>query len=84
MTDTCPVAFFLSDSTGITAETLGNTLITQFPEQHFERHTVPFIVTVERARHYGAIAHDALGIFPDSEEKTALLDVIDFVIDREF
>ncbi|GEO38719.1 octaprenyl-diphosphate synthase [Skermanella aerolata] len=40
--------------------------------------------TVERARHYGAIARDALGIFPDSEEKTALLDVIDFVIDREF
>ena len=28
MTDTCPVAFFLSDGTGITAETLGNTLIT--------------------------------------------------------
>ncbi|MFF0991170.1 pyruvate, water dikinase regulatory protein [Kocuria nitroreducens] len=50
MTDTCPVAFFLSDSTGITAETLGNTLITQFPEQRFERHTVPFIITAERAR----------------------------------
>ncbi|GAA1769166.1 pyruvate, water dikinase regulatory protein [Kocuria aegyptia] len=50
MTDTCPVAFFLSDSTGITAETLGNTLITQFPQQRFERHTVPFINTAERAR----------------------------------
>lgn len=54
MTDTCPVAFFLSDSTGITAETLGNTLITQFPEQRFERHTVPFISTVERARQVAA------------------------------
>src|SRR3954452_1523280 len=40
--------------------------------------------TVERARHYGAIARDALGLFPDGPEKTALLDVIDFVIDREF
>jgi len=40
--------------------------------------------TVERARHYGAIARDALGLFPDGEEKAALLDVIDFVIDREF
>jgi len=40
--------------------------------------------TVERARHYGAIARDALGLFPESEEKAALLDVIDFVIDREF
>jgi octaprenyl-diphosphate synthase len=40
--------------------------------------------TVERARHYGAIARDALGLFPDGKEKAALLDVIDFVIDREF
>jgi octaprenyl-diphosphate synthase len=40
--------------------------------------------TVERARHYGAIARDALGLFPDGPEKVALLDVIDFVIDREF
>ena len=39
---------------------------------------------VERARHYGAIARDALGLFPEGEEKAALLDVIDFVIDREF
>ncbi|MFE7631975.1 pyruvate, water dikinase regulatory protein [Kocuria sp. NPDC057446] len=54
MTETCPVAFFLSDSTGITAETLGNTLLTQFPAQHVERHTVPFVITVERARQ---IAH---------------------------
>ena len=35
--------FFLSDGTGITAETLGNTLLTQFPDAEFERHTIPFI-----------------------------------------
>jgi octaprenyl-diphosphate synthase len=40
--------------------------------------------TVERARHYGAIARGALGLFPEGEEKAAMLDVIDFVIDREF
>ncbi|EWY41314.1 farnesyltranstransferase [Skermanella stibiiresistens SB22] len=40
--------------------------------------------TVERARHYGAIARDSLGLFPDGPEKRAMLDVIDFVIDREF
>ncbi|HYH18460.1 MAG TPA: polyprenyl synthetase family protein, partial [Azospirillum sp.] len=40
--------------------------------------------TVERARHYGAIARDALGLFPESPVKHALLEVIDFVIDREF
>jgi len=40
--------------------------------------------TVERARHYGAIARDALGLFPDSAVKRALLEVIDFVIDRDY
>jgi hypothetical protein len=45
-----PTAFFLSDSTGITAETLGNTLLTQFPAQRLERRTIPFITTVEQAR----------------------------------
>lgn len=38
--------------------------------------------TVSRARHYGAIARDALGIFPDTVEKRALVDLIDFCIER--
>ena len=29
--------FFLSDSTGITAETMGNALLIQFPDLRFER-----------------------------------------------
>ncbi|MFC9334293.1 pyruvate, water dikinase regulatory protein [Arthrobacter sp. NPDC057009] len=45
-----PTVFFLSDSTGITAETLGNTLLTQFPARRLERRTIPFITTVEQAR----------------------------------
>ncbi len=40
--------------------------------------------TVARARHYGAIARDALGIFPDGREKRVLLDVIDFCIERAY
>ena len=40
--------------------------------------------TIARARHYGAIARDALGIFPDSPLKQALIDVIDFCIDRAY
>ncbi len=40
--------------------------------------------TVDRARHYGAIARDALGLFSDSPEKRVLLEVIDFVIEREY
>ncbi|TAL01401.1 MAG: polyprenyl synthetase family protein [Rhodospirillaceae bacterium] len=40
--------------------------------------------TVNRARHYGAVARDALGIFPDSAVKTALLEIIDFCIERAY
>lgn len=39
---------------------------------------------IERARHYGAIARDSLGMFPDSEIKYALLDIVNFTIEREF
>jgi len=38
--------------------------------------------TVERARHYGAIARDALALFPDGPMKQALLDTVDFCIAR--
>ncbi len=40
--------------------------------------------SVERAKHYGAIARDSLGLFPDSTIKAALLDVVDFTIQRGF
>jgi regulator of PEP synthase PpsR (kinase-PPPase family) len=42
--------FFLSDSTGISAETMGNALLLQFPDLVFERTTIPFISSVEVAR----------------------------------
>ena len=38
--------------------------------------------TIERARHYGAMARDALEIFPASEWKDALLDTVEFCIAR--
>ena len=40
--------------------------------------------TIERARHYGSIARDALGIFSDSETKSAMSEAIDFSIERAF
>ncbi|MCG8544835.1 MAG: polyprenyl synthetase family protein [Alphaproteobacteria bacterium] len=40
--------------------------------------------TVERARHYGAIARDALGIFPDGPIKDAMAEAIDFAIERAY
>jgi octaprenyl-diphosphate synthase len=38
--------------------------------------------TIARARHYGAIAKDALALFPDSAMKTALSDAVDFCVAR--
>jgi octaprenyl-diphosphate synthase len=38
--------------------------------------------TVERARHYGAMAKDALALFEDGAMKGALLDVVDFCVNR--
>jgi octaprenyl-diphosphate synthase len=40
--------------------------------------------TVERARHYGAIAKDALALFPESESKGALIEVVDFCVARAY
>lgn len=41
--------FFVSDGTGITAETLGNTLLTQFEAVSVKKTTLPFINSVEKA-----------------------------------
>jgi octaprenyl-diphosphate synthase len=38
--------------------------------------------TVRRARHYGAIAKDALALFPDSTMKQALAEAVEFCIGR--
>ena len=43
-------AFFVSDRTGITAEMLGHSLLTQFESVHFEEVTLPFVDSVEKAR----------------------------------
>jgi len=38
--------------------------------------------TIKRARHYGAMACDALAIFPACEAKSALLDAVEFCVRR--
>lgn len=42
--------FFLSDQTGVTAETLGHSLLTQFDGQVFRQVTLPFIDSEDKAR----------------------------------
>lgn len=49
MTSARPV-FFVSDGTGITAETLGHTLLTQFEGTEFRTLTLPFVTSAEKAR----------------------------------
>ena len=43
-------AYFISDRTGITAEMLGHSLLTQFDSVRFQEVTLPFVDTVEKAR----------------------------------
>lgn len=40
--------FYISDGTGITAETLGHTLLTQFPDITFQSVSLPFVNTNEK------------------------------------
>jgi len=42
--------FFVAGGTGISAETLGNLMLQQFPSVAFVRRKFPFVTTVERAR----------------------------------
>lgn len=52
-------AFFLAGGTGISAETLGNMILGQFPGVPFHTRKVPFITTVARARDVVAMMDSA-------------------------
>ncbi len=59
--------FFISDGTGITAETLGNSLLSQFDSISFETTTIPYVDSEESAR--SAVArinkiHEQTGLRP--------------------
>ena len=42
--------FFVSDQTGVTAETLGHSLITQFAGENFRQVTLPFVDSEDKAK----------------------------------
>lgn len=61
MTDVAVVpVFFLSDSTGISAETMGNALLIQFPQLLFDRQLIPFITTPDEAHRVVALLDAAV------------------------
>ena len=49
MSATRPV-FYVSDGTGITAETIGHSLLTQFSGTRFQTDRIPFVDTADKAR----------------------------------
>jgi regulator of PEP synthase PpsR (kinase-PPPase family) len=49
MSDLRPV-FYVSDGTGITAETIGHSLLTQFANIRFATDRIPFVDTLDKAR----------------------------------
>ena len=49
MSDRQRIVFFISDGTGITAEMLGHSLLTQFDDIQFQQIAIPFVDTVAKA-----------------------------------
>src|SRR5690606_16564753 len=61
--------FFLSDQAGVTAETLGHSLLTQFDSQRFRQVTLPFIDNEDKAR-------EAVRKINDAAEKAAVRPIV--------
>jgi [pyruvate, water dikinase]-phosphate phosphotransferase / [pyruvate, water dikinase] kinase len=73
--------FFLSDSTGISAETMGNALLIQFPDMVFERTVIPFISTEDDARRVVEVLDEAMdGPVPPLAFTTAAEDSVRSVL----
>ena len=71
--------FFVSDGTGITAETLGHSLLAQFENVEFEESTLPYIDTVEKAE---AVAKEINRVA--NQEGTANRPIIiDTIVDKD-
>lgn len=69
--------FFISDSTGMTAQRLGESLLAQFDHINFECHKIPFINDTERARDAAAKIQQACL----SSKQSAI--VIESIVDPE-
>ncbi len=53
--------YFVSNGTAITAETLGISLLAQFPDHQFQMRTIPFVDTLEKAHKVRDEINDGLG-----------------------
>ena len=58
--------FFISDGTAITTETVGHSLLTQFPGVHFVQVRIPFVDNEE------AVYHTCIARGPVAPARTAI------------
>lgn len=69
--------FYLSDSTGLTAENLGRSLLAQFPQIQFESVTRPFVDTPDKAKRI------AIEINQEAQTSQSRPIVIDTIVNNE-
>ena len=62
-------AFFISDGTAITAETLGKSLLSQFSDIEFDIQVIPYVDTIQ-------LAHEAVNRINTAYEKTQLRPLV--------
>ncbi len=65
--------FFVSDGTGITAETLGHSLLAQFEDIEFEELTMPYVDTVEKA---WSVVNEINKVAASGEARPLIIDTI--------
>ncbi|HET7562838.1 MAG TPA: pyruvate, water dikinase regulatory protein [Rhodanobacteraceae bacterium] len=65
--------FFVSDSTGITAETIGNSILAQFEGVTFLGHRIAFVDTPEKAR---AAALRIKTVYAQSDERPIVINTV--------
>lgn len=74
--------FFISDRTGITTESLGGALLTQFTGLEFKREVLPFIDTINKAEQ--AIYKIKNCYYQDQTRPIVLTSIIDSTIRNKF
>jgi regulator of PEP synthase PpsR (kinase-PPPase family) len=76
------LAFFISDRTGITAEMLGHSLLTQFDHVRFQEVTLPFVDTPDKAHeivtriNQAAIGHGVRPIVISTLANTEIAEIV--------
>ena len=70
-------AFFISDGTGLTAEALGHALLAQFEKIEFEKITVPYVDSEDKA-------HDLVRRINEAAERDQERPLVfDTIVDKE-